>query len=82
MKQVLSVVTFGIGALLFAAFFTALKPTTIDDSFLRRRLSRRSATARFSDLLRRSGNGWPGSTASGVSAGNTDDWKCDFAAAF
>jgi hypothetical protein len=29
MKQVLSVVTFGIGALLFAAFFTTLKPTAV-----------------------------------------------------
>jgi hypothetical protein len=29
MKQVLSVVTFGIGALLFVAFFTTLKPTAV-----------------------------------------------------
>jgi hypothetical protein len=29
MKQVISVFTFGIGALLFAAFFTALKPTAV-----------------------------------------------------
>jgi hypothetical protein len=28
-------------------------------------------TAMFSDLLRRCGNGWLGSTASGVRAGNT-----------
>ncbi len=30
-----------------------------------------AATARLSDLLRRCGNGWPGSIASGVSAGKT-----------
>jgi hypothetical protein len=29
MKQVISVFTFGIGALLFAAFFTTLKPTAV-----------------------------------------------------
>jgi hypothetical protein len=29
MKQVLSVVTFGFGALLFVAFFTTLKPTAV-----------------------------------------------------
>jgi hypothetical protein len=29
MKQVLGVFTFGIGALLFVAFFTTLKPTAV-----------------------------------------------------
>ena len=29
MKQVLSLFTFGIGALLFLAFFTTLKPTVV-----------------------------------------------------
>ena len=29
MKQVLSIFTFGIGALLFVAFFTTLKPTVV-----------------------------------------------------
>ena len=29
MKQVLSLFTFGIGALFFLAFFTTLKPTTV-----------------------------------------------------
>ena len=29
MKQVLSLFTFGIGALLFLAFFTTLKPTAV-----------------------------------------------------
>ena len=36
----------------------------------------RIITARFSDRSEMNGNGWPGSTASGVSTGNTRSSKC------
>jgi hypothetical protein len=53
MKQVLSLFTFGIGALFFLAFFTTLKPTAVTAASgpnkpgqCRRKLRRRSPATR------------------------------------